>query len=113
MTATYSATRVTHEQRDSKFTTRDSIAKLGDLLELRVRAYIHKSEGRPGVDAGTGWTQDVIVVFGNGIIEGSITQWPADLYDGTLEIDGEASENRGRDSVRPKGNYSPNTEADI
>jgi hypothetical protein len=70
-----------------------SIAKLGDLLELRFRAYIHKSEGIPGVDAGTGWTQDVILVLGNGTIDGSITQWPADLYDGTLEIDGEASEN--------------------
>jgi hypothetical protein len=70
-----------------------SIAKRSDLLELRFRAYIHKSEGTPGVDAGTGWTQDAVLVFGNGIIEGSITEWPADLYDGTLEIEGEASEN--------------------
>jgi hypothetical protein len=45
------------------------------------------------VDAGTGWTQVVILVFGSGTLEGSITKWPADLYDGTLEIDGEASEN--------------------
>lgn len=70
-----------------------SMATHGDLLELRFSAYIHKSEGSPGVQAGTGWTQEVTLVFGNGSVEGSIIEWPADLYDGTLEIDGEASEN--------------------
>ncbi len=70
-----------------------SIDKRDDVLRLRLEAYIHKSEGTPGVDAGTGWTQDVTLVFGNGIVEGSITEWPADLYDGTLTIDGEVSDN--------------------
>jgi hypothetical protein len=78
------------EIHDSSLT---SIAKLRDLLELRFHAYIHTSEGTPGVDAGTGWTQDVMLVFDSGTLEGSITEWPAVLYDGTLEIDGEASEN--------------------
>jgi hypothetical protein len=78
------------EIHDSSLT---SIAKRGDLLELRFDAYIHASEGTPGVDAGTGWTQSLILVFDNGILEGSITKWPAVLYDGTLEIDGGASEN--------------------
>jgi hypothetical protein len=70
-----------------------SVAEHGDMLKLHLSAYIHRSEGRPAVDAGTGWTQGVILVFGDWIMEGSITEWPADLYDGTLEIDGEASEN--------------------
>jgi len=70
-----------------------SIAKRGGLLELRFAAYIHTSEGTPGVDAGTGWTQVVLLVFGSGTLEGSITEWPSVLYEGTLEIDGEASEN--------------------
>jgi len=39
------------EIHDSSLT---SIAKHGDLLELRFRAYIHTSEGTPGVNAGTG-----------------------------------------------------------
>ena len=34
-----------------------------------------------------------MLVFESGILEGSITEWPAVLYDGTLEIDGETSEN--------------------
>jgi hypothetical protein len=78
------------EIHDSSLT---SIAKRSDLLELRFDAYIHSSEGTPGVDAGTGWTQDVMLVFDSGTLEGSITEWPAVLYDGTLEIDGETSEN--------------------
>ena len=78
------------EIHDSSLT---SITKRSDLLELRFDAYIHISEGAPGVDAGTGWTQDVMLVFDSGTLEGSITEWPAVLYDGTLEIDGEASEN--------------------
>jgi hypothetical protein len=81
-----------------------SIEKHGDLLELRFDAYIHTSEGTPGVDAGTGWTQDVILFFDDGILEGSITQWPADLYDGTLEIDGEAIENTIPIPLDRKGN---------
>jgi hypothetical protein len=78
------------EIHDSSLT---SIAKRSDLLELRFHAYIHTSLGTPGVDAGTGWTQDVMLVFDGGTLEGSITEWPAVLYDGTLEIDGEASKN--------------------
>ncbi len=70
-----------------------SIRKQGDKVQLHLSAYIHKSDGTPGTDAGTGWTQEVRVLFGGGTFEGSITEWPADLYDGTLEIDGEASEN--------------------
>ena len=35
----------------------------------------------------------MILVFGSGTIEGSITEWPTVSYEGTLEIDGEASEN--------------------
>jgi hypothetical protein len=70
-----------------------SIAKRGDLFELRFDAYIHTSEGTPGMDGGTGWTQIVLLVFGSGTLEGSITKWPSVLYGGTLEIDGEASEN--------------------
>jgi hypothetical protein len=37
--------------------------------------------------------KSVMLVFDSGTIEGSITEWPAVLCDGTLEIDGEASEN--------------------
>jgi hypothetical protein len=38
------------EIHDSRLT---SITLRGDLLELCLRVYIHKSHGTPGVDAGT------------------------------------------------------------
>lgn len=38
------------EIHDSRLT---SITLRGDLLELCLRAYIHKSDGTPGFDAGT------------------------------------------------------------
>ena len=78
------------EFHDSELT---SIAKRGDSIELRFDAYIHGSEGTPGVDAGKGWYQDVMLVVGGGVVEGEITNWPAELYHGTLEIDGAAIEN--------------------
>jgi hypothetical protein len=81
-----------------------SVATRGDLLELRMEAYIHTSDGTPDVDAGTGWTQVVLLVFGSGALEGSITKWPLILYDGTLEIDGEASDNMIPIPLDSKGN---------
>jgi hypothetical protein len=78
------------EFHDSELT---SIAKRGDSIELRFDAYIHGSEGTPGVDVGKGWYQDLMLVVGDGVVEGEITNWPAELYGGTLEIDGEAIEN--------------------
>ena len=37
--------------------------------------------------------QNVTLIFDNGVVEGEITEWPSGLYDGTLVMDGEASEN--------------------
>jgi hypothetical protein len=70
-----------------------SISQRGAALEVCLSAYIHKSDGTPGTDAGTGWLQDVTLVLNNGSVEGSTAKWPADLGDGALEIDGEVSEN--------------------
>jgi len=70
-----------------------SISKEGDALAVHLSAYIHKSDGKPATDAGTGWTQDVMLVVGHGSVEGSVSDWPAELYDGTLKIDGDVSEN--------------------
>ena len=78
------------EFHDSELT---SIAKRDDALELRFGTCIHKSEGTPGVDAGTTWFQDMMLVVADGVVEGKITHWPSELYDGTLEVDGEVIEN--------------------
>ena len=62
-------------------------------VKLSIEAYIHKSIGVPGVDPGTGWVQNVILTIEDGSFEGSIESLPYDLYDGTLQINGELMEN--------------------
>jgi hypothetical protein len=47
-------------------------------------AYIHQSAGRPGEDAGTGWSQKLEVVVMGGLIEGDVPSMPCELSDGTL-----------------------------
>ena len=63
--------------------------------------YIHSSEKRPGIDAGSGWTQEAILRIGNAHVEGKFSEesWAADrgngylLSDGTLRIDGSVVDN--------------------
>ena len=55
--------------------------------------YIHQSEGKPGVDAGTGWTQVAIIRIEDAVIGSSFTEWPRDLSDGYLKVDGEVFDN--------------------
>ena len=49
-------------------------------------AYIHKSEGIPGVDAGSGWSQPLDIVFEEGSLIGSIPELPEDISSGRLQI---------------------------
>ena len=55
--------------------------------------YIHQSEGQPGVDAGTGWSQAAIIRIEDAFISGSFTEWPCDLLGGYLKSDGVVSRN--------------------
>lgn len=63
--------------------------------------YIHSSEGRPAIDAGTGWTQEAIIRIGNADIEGKFSQESRDAYggyahylsDGSLQVNGSVSDN--------------------
>lgn len=63
--------------------------------------YIHSSEGRPAIDAGTGWTQEAVIRVGNARIEGKFSQESREayggyahyLYDGSLAINGTISDN--------------------
>ena len=62
------------------------------ILELSP-AYIHMSDGRPGIDAGTGWIQNAVIrVCGEGLL-GSISELPCDLWDGYLKVNGEFFDN--------------------
>jgi hypothetical protein len=74
----------------------------GDTAVLYFpEVYIHSSEGRPAVDAGTGWTQKAVIRIGNARIEGKFSQESREAYggyahylsDGSLTINGTISDN--------------------
>jgi len=80
----------------------DQIALEGDVAVLHfAEVYIHSSEGRPGIDAGTGWAQEAVIRIGNAHIEGEFSQESREAYggyahylsDGSLRIDGSVSDN--------------------
>jgi hypothetical protein len=51
---------------------------------VRLAAYVHRSEGRPGIDSGSGWTQPVELVFAGGIVEERPPGLPCTLDDGRV-----------------------------
>ena len=62
--------------------------------------YIHASDGRPAVDAGTGWSQRAALRIGNARVEGSFSRESREAYDGVhvlsrgdLTVNGAASSN--------------------
>jgi hypothetical protein len=51
-----------------------------------VNAYVHRSEGRPGVDAGTGWSQEAELFLAEATIIGKVPPLPCLLVVGTLVV---------------------------
>ena len=79
------------ELHDSVFA---HIAQRGERIEISLApAYVHKSNGVPGVDAGTGWIQNVTIVLEGGHVEGELPNLPCELSDGMLIIRDQAFEN--------------------
>jgi hypothetical protein len=62
------------------------------VLEL-APAYIHVSDGRPGIDAGTGWIQNAVIRVRGGELLGSIKELPCTLWDGHLKVSDELFDN--------------------
>ena len=60
-----------------------------DLVVRLAPAYVHRSEGRPGVDPGSGWLQDVDLIIAEAVVESSPSDVPVELCDGSLSV-GEA-----------------------
>ncbi len=80
----------------------DQITLEGSAAVLRFpEVYIHSSEGRPAIDAGTGWTQEAVIRVANAHIEGKFSQASRDanggyahyLSGGSLRINGSVSDN--------------------
>jgi hypothetical protein len=55
------------------------------VLSLRP-GYVHRSSGRPGVDPGTGWTQDLEVTITDATVSGDSGLLPASISGGNLRI---------------------------
>jgi hypothetical protein len=65
-----------------------------DGISIRFApAYLHLSEGRPGVDAGTGWTQDAILFVANATVIGKVPPLPCVLESGCLAVGNHSSDN--------------------
>jgi hypothetical protein len=72
------------EFHDSTF---DGIERDGANLILRFsHAYIHESEGEPGLDAGIGWFQEVRLLISNASSRGSMSKLPCYLWDGRISL---------------------------
>src|SRR6476659_5990635 len=73
------------------------------IVEIRISAegisirfapaYLHQSEGRPGVDAGTGWTQDAMLFVSNATVIGIVPPLPCVLESGRLAVGNHSSDN--------------------
>ncbi|MDZ4252994.1 MAG: hypothetical protein U1A72_10540 [Sulfuritalea sp.] len=51
-------------------------------------AYIRKSKGRPGRDAGSGWSQAALLVIGEAVVIGQLPVLPNTIADGCLQVGG-------------------------
>lgn len=58
-----------------------------------VPAYLHKSAGRPGRDAGSGWVQEARLIFADASVSGSVPDPPCDILDGEFIISDERHDN--------------------
>ena len=76
------------EFHDSTF---DGFEKDGANLTLRFSAaYIHESEGEPGLDAGVGWFQEILLYVSNASTSGSMSELPCYLWDGQISLGAES-----------------------
>ena len=80
----------------------DQIALVDETAVLHFpKVYIHSSEGRPAVDAGTGWAQEAVIRIQNAHILGQFSEESREshggdgwsLSDGSLRIDAVVSDN--------------------
>jgi hypothetical protein len=65
----------------------------GDAVLHFFHLYIHETEGVPGIDAGTGWSQQGKLTIDDATVDGSISELPRDLWDGHVVMGGRISDN--------------------
>ena len=57
-----------------------------DLILSLAPAYVHRSAGRPGIDRGSGWLQDIDLVISGAVVESLPTEFPVNLSDGSFSV---------------------------
>ncbi len=65
----------------------------GDEAVLRFEFYIHQSAGKPLQDPGSGWSQSGILRIKRPVMNGSFSDFPRDLHNGQITLDGTISKN--------------------
>ena len=60
------------------------VATQNGVIVRLAPAYVHRSVGRPGFDAGSGWSQPVEMLFASGVVEGRLPELPCTLDDGNI-----------------------------
>jgi hypothetical protein len=66
-------------------------------------ARLHKSEGRPGIDFGTVWLQDLRLIFVEAAVTGNLPQLPSTITSPESVAHGERHTNLFPISLRPAG----------
>lgn len=70
------------ELHDSRVT---EVVRAGDAVTVRLApAYLHRSEGKPGWDRGTGWVQSWELVFSGATVVHPLGELPQELDHGWL-----------------------------
>ena len=74
-------------------------------------AYMHQSEGIPGQDPGTGWSQEAILHVPDAKVEGSFSEFPINLSDGQFWLGHNLLKNQIPVPLRCKGDFKLRLEA--
>jgi len=78
------------EIHDSTFV---SLLIRGGEAVLRFEFYIHQSTGKPLRDSGSGWSQVGVLRIKDPVMNGSFSDFPRDLHDGQITLDGAVFQN--------------------
>jgi hypothetical protein len=77
-----------HDSRVAEISERD-----GTVIVHFQPAYLHKSEGRPAFDSGSGWVQKARLIFSEASTSGDFPDWPCDIMKGEIIVGGERHDN--------------------
>jgi len=67
--------------------TLDAVSVRDRQAVLRFSSvYIHESDGKPGVDLGSGWVQEALLRISDAVVKRSFSKFPAELLSGYIKL---------------------------